>query len=157
MNATGGSVPKGRVLALDIGAVRIGVAVTDPLRIIAQGIAVWPVAEKNGGWRKKFEACLAEYDPVLVLIGMPTRTDGGLGPEGERIAALVRRLEADYPDRRFATWDERYTTVIAQRALLEGDVSRRGRRGKVDKVAASLILQSWLERHREEGAPAPFK
>ena len=68
--------------------------------------------------------------------------------EGERIAALVDGLRESYPDRTFETWDERYTTVIAQRALLEGDVSRRERRGKVDKVAAALILQSWLEYRR---------
>ncbi len=141
-------LPKGRVLALDVGSVRIGAAVTDPLRVIAQGIAVWPVNDGKEGWRKKFEACLAEYDPVLVLIGMPIRTSGNAGPEGERIAALVANLRESYPDRTFETWDERYTTVIAQRALLEGDVSRRERRGKVDKVAAALILQSWLERRR---------
>ena len=142
------TLPKGRVLALDVGSVRIGAAVTDPLRVIAQGIAVWPVNDGREGWRKKFEACLAEYDPVLILIGMPIRTSGNAGPEGERIAALVASLRESYPDRTFETWDERYTTVIAQRALLEGDVSRRERRGKVDKVAAALILQSWLERRR---------
>ena len=141
-------LPKGRVLALDVGSVRIGAAVTDPLCVIAQGIAVWPVNDGKEGWRKKFEACLAEYDPVLILIGMPTRTSGNAGPEGERIAALVASLRESYPDRTFETWDERYTTVIAQRALLEGDVSRRERRGKVDKVAAALILQSWLEYRR---------
>lgn len=142
------TLPKGRVLALDVGSVRIGAAVTDPLRVIAQGIAVWPVNDGREGWRKKFEACLAEYDPILILIGMPIRTSGNAGPEGERIAALVASLRESYPDRTFETWDERYTTVIAQRALLEGDVSRRERRGKVDKVAAALILQSWLERRR---------
>ena len=141
-------LPKGRVLALDVGSVRIGAAVTDPLCVIAQGIAVWPVNDGREGWRKKFEACLAEYDPVLILIGMPIRTSGNAGPEGERIAALVASLRESYPDRTFETWDERDTTVIAQRALLEGDVSRRERRGKVDKVAAALILQSWLERRR---------
>lgn len=152
---TAGALPRGRVLALDIGAVRVGAAVTDPLRVIAQGIAVWPVDDGREGWRRKFEACLAVYDPVLILIGMPTRTDGTRGPEGERIAALVSRLRETYPDRTFETWDERYTTVIAQRALLEGDVSRKGRRGKVDKVAASLILQSWLEHRREQATANP--
>ena len=141
-------LPKGRVLALDVGSVRIGAAVTDPLRVIAQGIAVWPVNDGKEGWRKKFEACLAEYDPVLILIGIPTRTSGSAGPEGEHIATLVDGLRESYPDRTFETWDERYTTVIAQQALLEGDVSRRERRGKVDKVAAALILQSWLEYRR---------
>lgn len=148
MTASQDALPKGRVLALDIGSVRVGAAVTDPLRVIAQGLAVWPVDDGKEGWRRKFEACLAEYDPVLVLVGMPARTDGSRGPEGDRVAALVERLKEAYPDRAFETWDERYTTVIAQRALLEGDVSRRGRKGKVDKVAAALILQSWLERQR---------
>jgi putative Holliday junction resolvase len=131
-----------RVLALDIGTVRIGAAVTDPLRLFAQGIAVWRVQEK---WRTQFENCLARYDPELILIGMPRRTDGSYGPEAEKISELVEELRSAYPDRRFETWDERYTTVIAQRALLEGDVSREKRRERVDKVAAALILQNWLD------------
>jgi putative Holliday junction resolvase len=131
-----------RVLALDIGTVRIGVAVTDPLRLFAQGIAVWQVRDD---WRARFEECLAQYDPGLVLIGMPRRTDGSYGPEAKKIEKLVKELRAAYPDRRFETWDERYTTVLAQRALLEGDVSRGKRKERVDKVAASLILQNWLE------------
>ena len=138
----------GRVLALDIGTVRIGVAVSDPGRVIAQGLDVWPVSDKSGGWQKKFEACLERYAPTLILIGMPRRTDGSIGPEGQRVAELVESLRASYPDREFATWDERFTTVIAQRALLEAGVSRRGRRERVDKVAAALILQSWLEAQR---------
>ena len=136
-----------RVLALDIGSVRIGVAVTDPLGLFAQGIAVWQVHEGNrkNGWRPLFEACLAQYNPALVLIGMPRRTDGTYGPEAERITALVEELRTAYPDRRFETWDERYTTTLAQRALIEGDVSRRKRKERVDKIAAALILQNWLD------------
>ena len=64
------------------------------------------------------------------------------------MAELVESLRAAYPDREFAVWDEWFTTVIAQRALLEADVSRKGRRQRVDKVAAALILQSWLEGQR---------
>ena len=111
----------GRVLALDIGTVRIGVAVSDPGRVIAQGVDAWPAAE----WRQRFEACLDQY-----------------------VARLVESLRAAYPDREFSTWDERFTTVIAERALLEADVSRARRRQRVDKVAAALILQSWLESQR---------
>lgn len=136
-----------RVLALDIGSVRIGVAVTDPLGLFAQGIAVWQVHEGNrkNGWRPLFEASLVRYNPALVLIGMPRRTDGTYGPEAERITALVEELRTAYPDRRFETWDERYTTTLAQRALIEGDVSRRKRKERVDKIAAALILQNWLD------------
>jgi putative Holliday junction resolvase len=134
-----------RILALDMGTVRIGAAVTDPLGLFAQGIAVWRVQEE---WREQFEACLARYDPELVLIGMPRRTDGSYGPEAEKINRLVEELRSAYPDRRFETWDERYTTVLAQRALLEADVSRGKRRERVDKVAAALILQNWLDAHK---------
>ena len=134
-----------RILALDVGTVRIGAAVTDPLGFFAQGIAVWRVQEE---WRAQFEACLARYDPELVLIGMPRRTDGSYGPEAEKINRLVEELRSAYPDRRFEAWDERYTTVLAQRALLEADVSRGKRRERVDKVAAALILQNWLDAHK---------
>ncbi|MBQ9565723.1 MAG: Holliday junction resolvase RuvX [Synergistaceae bacterium] len=142
----------GRVLALDIGSARVGVAISDPRRLIAQGLDMWPTAGKQS-WREKFEACLAKHDPTLILIGMPTRTNGQMGPEGERIAKLVEELKTAHPERQFETWDERFTTVIAQRALLEADVSRKGRRERVDKVAATLILQSWLEHTNRTSAP----
>ena len=131
-----------RVVALDIGSVRIGVAVTDPLGLFAQGIAVW---KAHGGWRAQFEECLKRYEPDRVVVGMPRRTDGTYGPEAERIHALVDELRTAYPQQLFETWDERYTTTIAQRALIEGDVSRRKRKERVDKIAAALILQNWLE------------
>ncbi|MCL2009797.1 MAG: Holliday junction resolvase RuvX [Synergistaceae bacterium] len=132
---------KRRVLALDIGEARIGAAVTDPLGLFAQGIAVWRAEE----WRERLEECMARYDPELVLLGMPRRTDGSHGPEAEKISRLVEDLRAAYPDRRFDTWDERYTTVIAERVLLEADVSRKKRKEQVDKIAAALILQNWLD------------
>ena len=132
---------KRRVFALDIGEARVGAAVTDPLGLFAQGIAVWRVEE----WRKKFEECLERYDPELILLGMPRRTDGSYGPEAEKIKRLTEELRAAYPDRRFDTWDERYTTVIAERALLEADVSRKKRKERVDKIAAALILQGWID------------
>ncbi|MDR2174576.1 MAG: Holliday junction resolvase RuvX [Synergistaceae bacterium] len=140
--------PAGRVIALDIGSVRIGVAVTDPLGLFAQGIAVWRADED---WRPKFEECAERYSPRLILLGMPRRTNGVWGPEAQKIEELTAELRSSYPHLRFETWDERYTTVIAERALLEGDVSRKKRRERVDKIAAALILQSWLEA-REKGA-----
>ena len=130
-----------RVMALDIGEVRIGAAVTDPLGLFAQGIAVWQAEN----WRKSFEECMARYDPELILLGLPRRTDGSCGPEAEKIERLAEELRAAYPDRRFDTWDERFTTVIAQRVLLEADVSRKKRKERVDKIAAALILQNWID------------
>ena len=139
---------KRRVMALDIGEVRVGAAVTDPLGLFAQGIAVWRAED----WRKSFEECMARYDPELILLGIPRRTDGSYGPEAEKIERIVEELRAAYPDRQFSTWDERYTTVIAQRALLEADVSRKKRKEHVDKIAAALILQSWIDFNKSHNA-----
>ncbi|GHS86124.1 putative pre-16S rRNA nuclease [Synergistales bacterium] len=134
-------MPSKRVLALDVGTVRIGVAVTDPLCVFAQGVDVWNALD----WRGCFEECLAKYDPRLVLIGLPKRTTGEYGPEEAKMEELAAELREAYPDRVFETYDERFTTVMAQRALIEGNVSRAKRRGRVDKVAATIILQSWLD------------
>ena len=135
----------GRVLALDVGSVRVGAAISDPMRRIAQPLAVWPVVDKGGGWRRKFEAALAQYRPTLVLAGLPVRTDGTRGPECGKIEKLLDLLRGEHPELAFETWDERFTTVIAHQAMIEGGVSRRGRRDRVDRIAAVLILENWLE------------
>lgn len=133
-----------RILALDIGSVRIGAAISDPSGIIAQGLGVWDAEN----WLKDFDSALAKYDPALIVVGLPVRTDGRKSEAGERILALIDELKISYPERKFVTWDERFTTVIAQRTLLEADVSRKKRKTQVDKIAAVLILESWLESNR---------
>lgn len=133
----------GRVLALDIGTVRIGAAISDPNQIIAQGLGVWNV--ENDEWLKNFDECLKKYDPSLIVLGLPVRTDGKKSERAEKILELVEELKIKYPDRNFITHDERFTTVIAQRALLEADTSRKKRKKTVDKIAAVIILENWLE------------
>ena len=132
-----------RILALDIGTVRIGVAVSDPLGMFAQGIDVLP-AEEN--WLEQLDGLVKTYDPEILLLGIPIRTNGTRGPEALRIEECAEMLGKRYPDVKVQLHDERFSTTMAQQALLEGDVSRKGRKGKVDKVAAALILQSWLDR-----------
>ncbi len=135
-----------RILGLDVGERRIGVAVSDPLGLTAQGLAVWT--------RRREEEDLAylhklirEYEVERVVVGLPVRTDGQEGPEAAGVRAFGQRLAA-------ATgvpvewWDERFTTAAAQRALLAADLSRRRRRAVVDQVAAALMLQAYLERQR---------
>ena len=136
----------GRVLALDIGAVRIGAAISDPSRIIAQGLGVWKV--ENDEWRKDFNECLKKYNPSLIVIGLPLRTDGKKSEAAEKILLLIEELKSEYPELKFLTWDERFTTVIAQQTLISADVSRKKRRKTVDKIAAVLILESWLENQK---------
>jgi len=132
-----------RTLALDIGTVRIGVAVSDPLGIFAQGVGTWK-AEEN--WRLALDDSIKKYRPDTLLIGLPVRTTGEKGVEAERVLRVAEEIQASYPDIKVETWDERFTTVIAEQVLIEADVSRRKRRHEIDKLAAVLILQSWLER-----------
>ena len=137
---------RGRVLALDLGTVRIGAAVSDPSRVIAQGLGVWKAEGEQ--WLKDFDEALRKYDPNVIVVGLPLRTDGKNSDAAERILSIVDDLRSKYPEREFVLHDERFTTVIAQRAMIEADVSRKGRRKKVDKVAAVIILEDWLEAQR---------
>ena len=133
-----------RVLALDIGSVRIGAAVSDPSRIIAQGLGVWQI----DSWREELDSCVKKFNPAVIVLGLPLRTDGKKSDAAERVLTLQESLKADYPEIEFITWDERFTTVIAQKMLIDADISRRQRRKTVDKIAAVLILESWLEANK---------
>jgi len=134
-----------RIVALDIGSVRIGVAVSDPLGMFAQGIAV---LSAEGSWLDELASIVAGYGKPKLLIGLPRRTDGTEGPEALKIRETAEVVKARFPDLETELWDERFTTVIAQQSLIEGDVSRRARKHKVDKIAAALLLQSYLDRGR---------
>ena len=136
----------GRVLALDIGTVRIGAAISDSNRIIAQPLDTWNA--ENDSWLSDFDSALTKYNPAIIVVGLPLRTDGRKSEAGEKILALVDDLRAEYPEREFVLHDERFTTVIAQQVLIGADVSRKRRRKSVDKIAAVLILESWLESNR---------
>ena len=133
-----------RTLALDIGSVRIGVAVSDPLGLFAQGIGVWRTEDN---WRQTLDDCVKKYKPNTILIGLPVRTTGEIGVEAEKVLGIAEEIRSFYNDINVETWDERFTTAIAEQVLLEADVSRRKRRQKIDKLAAVIILQSWLEKH----------
>ncbi|MDR3165483.1 MAG: Holliday junction resolvase RuvX [Synergistaceae bacterium] len=133
---------KGNIIALDIGTVRIGVAASDPTGIFAQGVSVLPAKD---GWMEDLSKILDERGVGKIVVGMPRRTDGSYGPEARHVEETVKNLRACFPDVEIVMWDERFTTVIANRALLEGNVSRAGRRRTVDKVAAAVLLQNYLD------------
>lgn len=135
-----------RIIALDIGTVRIGVAVSDPLGMFAQGIAVLLVA---GDWLERLAEIVAQYGEPLLLVGLPRRTDGSEGPEVKSVRETAAGVRERFPNLELIFWDERFTTAIAQQSLLEADVSRKGRRQKVDKIAAALLLQSYLDSRRK--------
>lgn len=132
---------KGRVLALDIGSVRVGAAISDSQRIIAQGLGVWGAET----WLEDFRENVEKYKPNLIVVGLPNRTDGKKSEASENILRIIDDLKKEFPELEFATWDERFTTLMAQRVLIEADVSRKKRKKNIDKLAAVLILESWLE------------
>jgi putative Holliday junction resolvase len=135
-----------RVAALDVGEARIGVAVSDELGLTAQGIGV---VARVGGRRdlEALAALLAPYRPERLVVGLPLELSGAEGPQAAKVRAFATRA-AEHLGLPLEYWDERLTTVAAERALLEADLSRRRRRQLVDQVAATLILQAYLERQR---------
>lgn len=135
-----------RIIALDIGTVRTGVAVSDPLGMFAQGIAVLDV---ENDWLGALAEIVSQYGEPKLLIGLPRRTDGREGPEAARVREISEDIKARFPTLEVLFWDERFTTAIAQQSLISADVSRKDRKRKVDKIAATLLLQSYLDMERK--------
>ncbi|EFC92276.1 Holliday junction resolvase YqgF [Dethiosulfovibrio peptidovorans DSM 11002] len=131
-----------RIVALDMGTVRIGVAMSDPLGSFAQGVAVW---DAEGDWLSDLRDLVTSRDVSTVVVGLPIRENGTKGPSAENVEAKTEAVREAFPDLEIVMWDERYTSTIANRVLIEGDVSRKKRKGQVDKVAATVILQGYLD------------
>lgn len=130
-----------RVIALDVGDVRIGVAVTDPTRTIAQPLEVYQRVGYAPDCKYVLSLC-ERFETRHVLLGLPMHMDGSHGTQAEKAKAFGQvlvsaGLEIEYQD-------ERMTTVTAERALIDGHMRREERRHMVDKVAAAVILEQWL-------------
>ncbi len=132
-----------RILALDHGTKRIGVALSDELKMIAQPLE-FIAAEPFAGFLERLKQLLREKEVELVLVGMPRNMDGSYGPAALKVqdfvAALNRAITVP-----IQTWDERLTSAQANRFLIEGNVRREKRKEKVDKTAAAILLQSYLD------------
>ena len=131
-----------RVLALDIGDVRIGIAVSDPSRLIAQPVSVYRRVGYGPDVRHILSLC-QEYDTHNVLCGLPRNMDGSEGGQAQKVRGFAAELEKAGLYVFFQ--DERLTTVTAEKALVDGGMRREDRRMTVDKVAAAVILQQWLD------------
>lgn len=132
-----------RILAMDVGDKRIGMAVSDALGWTAQGIPT--LERKNNKYDlEAIKGIMDKYTPQLILLGLPKNMNGTLGPQGEKVMALGEKLKVSFGIET-EYWDERLTTVSAHNFLIEGNVRREKRKQKVDQVAAVLILQSYLD------------
>ena len=131
-----------RIMAVDLGSVRTGVAVSDELGMLAQPWKTLPGGDKA---LDAVVSAVAELKPSRVLVGLPRNMDGTYGPAAEHSRAFADQLRARI-ECAVDLWDERLTTVAAQRALQESGRKARDQRGVVDQVAAQILLQSWLDR-----------
>ena len=132
-----------RVLALDIGEKRIGVAVSDSSGTVATPVSVVAARSALGDGREVLRL-VQEYDVELVVVGLPLSMDGSEGPQAERVRAAGERLARFVPVP-FVYYDERLSSTQASRAMSETGVSDRDKRGSIDMVAAALFLQSYLD------------
>ena len=136
-----------RVLGLDIGERRIGVALSDGLRLTAQRLKV---LERSGHAADldALAALVQAHDVGVVVVGLPLTLRGERGPQAQRVQAFASALRQRLGGLPVELADERLKTVAGERALLATDTSRRKRKGLIDQVAAQLILQQYLDTHR---------
>ncbi len=136
----------GRILALDYGGKRTGIAVTDPLRIIANSLTTVPTAELRAFLAKYFAA----NDVDTIVVGMPRQMDGTPSETYTNIAPLVDELRRAYPEKTVELFDERFTSRLAMRSMIDGGVPKMKRRekGLVDRISATIILQGYMESKR---------
>lgn len=136
-----------RIMALDIGETRVGIAVSDPGERVASPVAVLPASEVLA-CAKPFQRALEDWEPELLLCGLPYTLAGEEGPQAKRIRAAAKAVSAACGiPHEFA--DERLSSQEAKRSLREKGLTEKAMRGKIDMIAASLFLQAWLDARRE--------
>lgn|SRR5690625_1094247 len=135
-----------RILGLDVGSKTIGVAISDALKVTAQGLTtiIWTEHDMSSA-DHKLQSLIEEYDVSEIVIGLPKHMNGSIGERGELSKIYANRLKNKF-HLPVHLVDERLSTVAAERTLLEADVSRKKRRQVIDKMAAVMILQSYLNK-----------
>lgn len=141
-----------RILGLDIGDKRIGIAVSDELGITAQPIGVINRFQTAADL-EEIVATAKEYDVTHIVAGLPKRLNGSSTPQTEKVEKFLAELESrtDIP---IQTWDERFTTKSAEASLIEANVRRKSRRKVIDSVAAQIMLQHYLDCNRPDNKSA---
>ena len=134
----------GRIVGLDVGDVRIGVAVSDPLRLIAQPHSVITRSNPENDVTAVC-ALIGQTEAVRVVVGLPLNREGKPGPQAEKVLQFIEQLRGATTTE-IVTQDERFSTAAAERMLIAADVRRKKRKGIVDKIAAHHILQTHLDR-----------
>jgi putative Holliday junction resolvase len=134
------------VLGLDLGSRRVGVAISDADRTVATPVTVVARVRDRAREHRAIADLVAEWEAVLVVVGLPYTLRGDIGPAAEAAVAEAAELRAALPVP-VETYDERLTTVTAERSLMQQGMRADARRRVVDKVAAAVMLQAWLDRN----------
>jgi putative Holliday junction resolvase len=139
----------GRILAVDFGLRRMGLAVSDLLGITAQGIPTLSVGNKAEGVRSVVEACI-QWEASEIVVGLPLNMDGTKGEMAQEARRFADRIEAasGLP---VTCWDERLTTVSAQRVLQESGMRQDRKKGAADRIAATLLLENYMQSREQQG------
>lgn len=132
-----------RILAIDYGLKRTGIAVTDPLKIIASALTTVPTAELMAF----LEKYCSEEEVECFVVGLPMHADGNPAQIARQVDLFVEQLQKKFPDQPVVRQDERYTSSDAKRIILQSGIKKQKRRDKalVDKIAAALILEQYME------------
>ncbi|MDO9350918.1 MAG: Holliday junction resolvase RuvX [Deltaproteobacteria bacterium] len=143
-----------RIMGLDVGSKTIGVAISDELGITAQGFKTIKRKAMEDDFRE-LDAIISQFQIEKIVVGLPKNMDGSLGKQAEFVLGWIEDLKnkIQLP---VETWDERLSTVEATKTLLKADLSRKKRKGVIDKVAAVLILQGYLQQigsRKDESLP----
>ena len=135
-----------RVLSIDYGKRRTGLAVTDPCQIIANGLTT----VETSSLMKFLQDYVSREQVERFVVGLPKQTNGLDSENLPRVQAFVKKLGVMFPDIPVEWWDERYTSLLAHQAMIESGISRKARRDKalVDTISATIILQGWMERRK---------
>ena len=137
-----------RIMGLDIGTRTIGIAISDELGITAQGLKTLRRKSMEEDF-KEIAAIIRQFEIEEIIVGLPKNMDGTLGGQAEKVLKWMGALK-DRIKIPMTTWDERLSTVGASKVLLEADLSRKKRKKVIDKVAAVLILQGYLDQGRRK-------
>lgn len=133
-----------RILGLDVGMKRTGIAVSDPFGWTAQGVEVWKHVSREADLAR-IAHWVAHYEASVVVVGMPRNMDGSKGERALWTERYAADLQALLPAAKIVFWDERLSTVMAEKGLIEGNMRREKRKHVIDKMAAVIILQGYLD------------
>ena len=134
------------MVALDVGDRRIGIAVSDPVWVTAQGVETYWRTESTRKDVAYIVGVLERYAPCRLLLGLPMNMNGTIGEQGEKVQRFAEAIQKQW-DGELLFFDERLTTMAARRVLVDADLSRAKQKKVVDKLAAVLILQGYMDSH----------